>query len=131
MKITKSWQRGFDAAKAARLYSNGRCPGHRLGAALFNGSNLISIGFNTFGKSHPSVAKKPWQSNNICAEHAALIKRQYFEDTNLIIYVYREDWTGKSVCSRPCNSCMSIMRLANVRRIRFIDENGNFTEERV
>ena len=115
MSLIRSWQRGFDAAKAARLYSNGDRPGRKLGAALFSGSNLISIGFNTFCKSHPHV-KFPTFDKSIHAEHAALIKRQHYDNgNNLILYVYREDVDGKPVCSKPCPTCMAVITLANVK----------------
>jgi deoxycytidylate deaminase len=128
MKIIKSWKRGFDAAKAARLYSNGDRPGRMLGAALFNGSNLISIGFNTFAKSHPHVQFATFDKN-IHAEHAAVIKRQHYDNgNNLILYVYRENCEGKPVCSKPCPSCQAILSLANVRWVRYIDNNGQHAE---
>ena len=127
MSMIGSWKRGFDAARAARLYSNGERPGRKLGAALFSGSNLISIGFNIFGKTHPKLKYANYEKN-VHAEHAAVIKRQHYDDSNLIIYVYREDGTGKPVCSRPCISCQAILTLANVRRVRYIDETGQFAE---
>jgi len=131
MKLINSWKRGFDAAKAARLYSNGNTPGRMLGAALFSGSNLISVGFNIFEKSHPD-SKNKRTSNNICAEHAAVIKRQHYNNgNNLIVYVYRENYEGKPVCSKPCLSCQTILNLANVKRVRYIDDKGKFAEMRL
>ena len=128
MKLISSWKRGFDAANAARLYSNGERPGRKLGAALFSGSTLISIGFNTFTKTHP-VVKFDKYYKNVHAEHAAIIKRQHYDNgNNLILYVYREDHSGKPVCSKPCSSCQSILRLANVKRVRYIDETGKHNE---
>ena len=128
MQITKSWKRGFDAAKAARLYSNGERAGRKLGAALFSGSNLISVGFNIFTKTHPSVQYETFDKN-VHAEHAAVIKRQHYDNgNNLIIYVYRENAEGKPVCSKPCPSCQVILALANVKRVRYINDKGQFTE---
>ena len=127
-EITKSWQRGFDAAKAARLYSNGKLPGRRLGAALFSGSTLISVGFNTYAKTHPHVQYATFDKN-VHAEHAAIIKRRHYDNgNNLILYVYREDHTGTPVCSKPCSSCQVILTLANVKRVRYIDNEGNYKE---
>ena len=128
MNMIKSWQRGFDAAKAAMLYSNGGRPGRKLGAALFNGSRIISIGFNIFTKTHPLV-KHATFDKNVHAEHAAVIKRQHYDNGgNLILYVYRENGNGVPICSKPCKSCQNILALANVKRVRYIDEKGQFTE---
>ena len=127
-QITKSWQRGFDAAKAARCYSNGERPGRKLGAALFSGSVLISVGFNTFARTHPQIKFATFEKN-VHAEHAAIIKRQHYNNgNNLTLYVWRENHLGNPVCSKPCMSCQKIMALANVRRVRYIDEGGRFTE---
>lgn len=126
--MISSWKRGFDTAKAARLYSNGDRPGRKLGAALFSGSTLISIGFNTYCKTHPSVKFDTFEKN-IHAEHAAVIKRQHYDNgNNLILYVYRETNTGNPACSMPCASCQAILALANVKRVRYIDESGGFSE---
>jgi tRNA(Arg) A34 adenosine deaminase TadA len=120
-KLTASWKRGFAAAKAAKEYSNGDRPGEKMGAALFSGSILISIGFNTYDKTHPSSKKKNF---SVHAEHACIIKRQYKEDgNNLTMYVYRETQVNKGVLlpsiSRPCENCLGILKLAGVKRVRF------------
>ena len=125
--MIKSWKRGFEAARVARLHSNGERPGRKLGAALFSGSNLISVGFNTYGKTHPRLKYATFEKN-VHAEHNAIIKRQYYTNSNLVIYVYREDHAGNPVCSRPCSTCLSILTLANVRKVRYIDEKGQFVE---
>lgn len=132
-QIPKSWQKGFDAAKAASLHSNSIQKSKQIGAALYSGNRLLSIGYNLFFKTHPQYKiKKKGETvhKNTHAEWMALLKRQYYEDTNLILYVYRESAKGNPACSRPCEVCESMLQLAGVSRVRFIDEEGNFKEEK-
>jgi deoxycytidylate deaminase len=124
--LSKRWKTGFNAACVARNLSNGPTPGKRVGAALFSGSKLLSIGYNNYGQTHPDAATG--QHNlNIHAEHMALIKRRHREDVNLIMYVYRETSTGVG-CSMPCNNCRKLLIVANINRIRYIDQTGEYVE---
>lgn len=99
-----------------------------MGAALFCGGKIISTGFNTYGKTHPATSNKEYISS-VHAEHACIIKRQHYEPSNnLIMYVYREDSKGIPVCSKPCQQCEDIMRMAGIKRVRYIDIKGNAAE---
>jgi len=125
----KSWRRGFQAARAASLLSNGPTLGAKLGAALYAGSNLLSVGYNDWFKTTPHTRNATYNGNTH-AEAMALIKRWHYDHSgNLILYVWRsttdpqQTQTGNG-CSRPCASCMNLIRLAGVRRIRFFDEQG-------
>jgi cytidine deaminase len=129
--LPRSWRRGFEAAAAVRQYSVAKTPSYKLGAALFNGSRLVSVGFNIYGKTHPSSRERTFDKN-LHAEHAALIKRQHYDgDSSLVMYVYRENRSGIPVCSRPCGNCISRSRLGGVGRIRFVNEEGQFVEEKI
>jgi deoxycytidylate deaminase len=127
--LSKSWRRGFDAAAAISIYSTGQSHGLRLGAALYAGSNLLSLGFNDWNQTHPRSTKNEF-AKNLHAEHAALLKRRHYDNArNLIMYVYRARINPDTdlielACSRPCDNCMTLLESAKVRRIRFIDENG-------
>ncbi|MGI4811883.1 MAG: hypothetical protein ACRYGG_00870 [Janthinobacterium lividum] len=129
--LSASWKRGFDVAKAARLHSNGVRPGEKLGAALFSGPILVSIGFNTYDKTHPAASNKKF-NRCIHAEHACLIRRQYHADKDLVMYVYRETSTHKGVVtpsiSKPCESCMQLLSLAGVKRVRYFNLLGEVEE---
>lgn len=128
-KLSKSWRRGFEAAAAISEYSTGHMLGMRLGAALYSGRNLLSLGFNDWFQTHP-LSMKEEHPKNLHAEHAALLKRRHYDNpNNLTMYVYRAKINPQShlmelACSRPCANCMVMMSVANVRRVRFINENG-------
>lgn len=126
--LNKSWRKGFEIAKAVIQYSDGKTPGRRLGAALFNGNKLLSVGFNKLGQSHP-IGFNGKHDRSIHAEVAALIKRKHYDDTgNLIMYVYRENYNNVPVCSKPCSMCEALMREAGIKRVRYINSEGIFVE---
>jgi deoxycytidylate deaminase len=128
--LSASWKRGFAIAKVAKEYSNGDRPGEKMGAALFSGSILVAVGYNTYEKTHPNAtnAKEKKYLLSIHAEHQALLKRRYIDDSNLIMYVYREISDNKGfltqAISKPCLNCQIIMRLAGVKRVRYYSEKG-------
>lgn len=123
--MTNSLKRGFDAAKAISVYSNAR-HSRRMGAALYSGSRLLSLGYNSYNKTHASLKHRHW---SIHAEHHALLKRRYYNDPRgLILYVYRELANGTPACSRPCSECLVLMAEAGVRVVRFTEKDGTLGE---
>jgi deoxycytidylate deaminase len=130
------WQRGFDAAEAASLYSNGPQKGYKLGAALYSSSTLLSIGFNDWYRTSPWSKHSNWQGN-LHAEIMALIKRRHYEKSNnLILYISRTKTNSiKTIntpgCSRPCFNCMTAIKLAGIKKIRFFDEKENPVEIKI
>ena len=128
-KISKSWSRGFEVARIASMHSTGTTFGQKLGAALYAGSNLLSIGFNDINKTHKfSVCKE--YNGNTHAEVKCLIKRWHYEKSNnLILYVSRiitnSDHTIMNFgCSRPCAKCMKVIIAYGIKRVRFYNERG-------
>ena len=123
--ISKSWQKGFAAARAASHHSNSSRISRRMGAALFSKSILISIGFNVYGHTHPNSADK---KTSIHAEHKAVLKRQYYNNSGLVLYTYRETADGLPACSKPCLTCQQIIREAGISKVRFVDSQGGYAE---
>ena len=120
--MSNNWKRGFEIAKAASEYATAPRRSRQVGAALFSGGALVAIGFNKYNHSHPAAQ---W---GIHAEHAALIKRQYYPGRNLVMYVYRELNDGKPACSKPCGNCQHLMHEAGVRFVRFVNSDGQFEQ---
>jgi len=124
-KLSKSWKRGFSVARAASLHSTGTTVGQKLGAALYSGSNLLSIGFNDWNKIS-KYAQHNTYYGNVHAEVSALIKRWHYEKSNnLILYVSRTITNSEKTifdygCSRPCIKCMRLIKEYGVRRVRFL-----------
>ena len=129
IKLSKSWERGFSVARAASLYSNGETIGQKLGAALYAGSNLLSIGWNDWNRTSKHAKFKTY-NGNVHAEVMTMIRRWHYEKSkNLILYVSRTITNPEKTivnygCSRPCENCLALAKNYGVRRIRFFNEDG-------
>lgn len=122
-----SLDRGFDVALTASLLSDAPRPGLRMGAALYSGSRLLSVGFNRW-HTHPKSDNRNF-NQSLHAEHVALLRRQHFDNPkNLILYVARKRSDGIFGCSKPCNNCQQLCSIAGVSRIRYFDTHGKVKE---
>lgn len=121
--------RGFEEAFAAAHMSNAPRTGLKMGAALFNGHRLLSLGANVYEHSHPQSVKTSTYVTSIHAELSVLLKRRHYDDANnLTLYVARKRADGSIGSSKPCNNCMRLCRVAGIRRVRYFDEHGNKQE---
>lgn len=133
--LSKGWKRGFEVAGAASLLSNAPTWGAKMGAALFSGSKLLSVGCNTYNKTSPFT--NDFKNGSTHAEISAMLRRRYYDkSSNLILYIYRTTTNArrtieKNACSRPCHNCMREIISFGIRRIRFFDENGFPTELKI
>lgn len=112
-----------------------------VGSVVVSGHKVISTGCNSM-KTNPLQHKynkyrgfDDYESSIAC-QHAevsalsCLIGKYGVDWENLDIYVYREKKDGSLGCSRPCKACSRLIKDLGIRRVYFIDENGNYTEER-
>ena len=126
----RRWIRGFEAAQAAAAHSDGKIIGSRMGAALYSGNNLLAVGFNIYTKTHPEGKRKTYDIT-IHAEQMALLRRRHYDnDSNLTMYVWRETVGGVPALSKPCGNCQERMRVAGIRKVRYINEHGEAEEMR-
>ena len=119
-----SLTRGFEVAIAASLLSDAPRPALRLGASLFAGARLLSVGCNLYSRSHPASNNGRDFHRSTHAEHRCLLRRQWNPTDNLTMYVARRKADGSSACSKPCNNCLELARIAGVRRIRYFGDDG-------
>ena len=135
-------QKGFEAAKVASSYSDGCLKRERMGAAIFAGSRLLSIGFNQYYKSRPdNKFIKLGLDNKVVeyrkathAEQCALDKIKYspnYVNKKIIMYIYREGSNGEPTASMPCELCQSIIKRSDVAIVRFFTTSGEYKEWKV
>jgi|SRR5690242_17961026 len=126
--MNESWKRGFDTAKeGARL---AKAPRHsrKVGAALYSGPRLLSIGFNSYAQTHPNDHR----GYSIHAEHRALLRRQHYSThRKQIIYVWRETADGQPANCTPCAHCIELMREAGIGIVRYINDERNPVEVKI
>lgn len=134
-------QRGFEAAKAASTCSDGLFAREKMGAAIYAGSRLLSIGFNNYAKSRPGnkfikvVDDKVFEYYKAThAEQSALDKIKYSENyanSKLIMYIYREAANGTPSASAPCELCQALIKRSDISVVRFFTPSGSYKEWKV
>jgi deoxycytidylate deaminase len=134
--MQSSWEYGFKIARRASLMAIAPRKNYQMGSALINGKNVVSTGYNIYGKTHPEYTDKEDDTlldfcRNIHAEMMALAKRRHHSVNNLTMYTYRELADGTPAESTPCLICRKVMKQFGVKRIRYIDQEGSFMEEKL
>lgn len=106
-------------ARKAALMSN--APHHKVGAAVFKGSRLISIGWNST-KTHPN-SKTRHKAHH--AEFSALIGNYKYDLMGSTIFVARVTPGGAISMAKPCDECQKIIGAAGVKKVYFTNHAGN------
>jgi tRNA(Arg) A34 adenosine deaminase TadA len=103
---------------------------HRLVAGIWEKNKLISLGFNQL-KTHPYQKQTQEKINPtrqfLHAEIHALIQAfrvPSWSPERSTMIVYRETRGGIPATSRPCEGCSEALRLAGVRRVLYMDDEG-------
>ncbi len=104
-----------------------------LCASLDNHNNIISLGKNSYQKTHPlqkRLAKKCGNGNRsyLHAEIASLVKNR---QKPFSIIVIRMTIKGIVRMARPCNICTLALREAQVRYMYYSDNTGKLCREEI
>lgn len=99
----------------------------RVGAAIFRGPCLISIGWN-IGRTHP---KSRTRNNCQHAEFSALIGTTKSAIAGCDIFVVRVSKLNNLRMAKPCDFCSRLIGAAGIRRVYFTDHSGNINSYRV
>jgi deoxycytidylate deaminase len=116
--------RGFDAAFAASELSDAPRAGLRMGAALFSGPRLLTLGANLYERSHPKSEYRALENftRSTHCEHQALLRWQHYDKSKrLTLFVARRRHDGTVGNSRPCKNCMSLCRALGIRKVWFYE----------
>lgn len=92
----------------------------RVGAAIFDGPRLISLGWNN-RRTHPAVNSIfRWHH----AETACLLGVSRYDLTGTTIYVVRLGKRGNLKMSKPCSVCTPMLIAAGIKRVFYTNEVG-------
>ena len=118
---------GCRMAKVASNKSTYRKP---VGAALLHKQRTV-LGWNA-QKSSPYVSK--FYKERSRGRHAeAALFRNIIPGTfrGAKVFVYRERKDGSLALSRPCEGCMNILRLHDVKQVTYSTNEGGYVTERL
>jgi deoxycytidylate deaminase len=126
----------------ARSAANTSChPKARIGAVVVDKGEVLSVGVNKYGKSHPLQKKYNEHrrfftyeiptSHNIHAEMDALLKSRNRNVKGASIYVSRApyDKHQETGMCRPCGACMEALRDFGIKKIFYTSNQGLVYEE--
>ena len=103
----------------------------KIGAVVVKKNKIISVGVNSY-KTHP-IQKKYNRfrfdiedtNHTLHAEIQALVNIPYGTELNdLTIYIYRESRKGRLAKSRPCPSCMKLIKDIGIKKICYTTDEG-------
>lgn len=122
MDMSRSVERGIKYAfKAANFSSvDGR---NKVGAALFKGKSLLSLGWNS-EKTHPQSTTRYHKHH---AEFDCLIGTRKDDVVGATLFVVRVTRKGSVGISKPCEHCEKVIRAAGIRKVYYLDVEGNVT----
>jgi deoxycytidylate deaminase len=103
----------FNLAKQASKNSNHH--EHKIGCVIAKGKRIFSIGWNSL-RTHPD---SPHKYKSVHAEFHA-INNLYPETLRgSSIYIYRERKNGDPALSKPCPSCMKLIKSVGIKNIYY------------
>ena len=112
-------------------------PKQHIGCAVVYKKHIISVGFNSV-KTHPiqKIYNKERfdcdsTPHSLHAEITALIflkERKDIKWENVELYTYRETKSGKLAMSRPCESCMALIKNLGIKKIHYTVLDGYESE---
>lgn len=135
MKLTKSHRAYFKAAKAMSELSDFKQ--QHIGAVAVYGHKIISSGCNSC-KTNPMQKRlniHRFSADTPATLHAELscllplINRKDIDFSNVSMYVYREYKNGDLALSKPCASCMALLRSLGIRHIYYTGDSSYINEE--
>ena len=134
MELTKKNRTYFNIAKEMSKLSD--FPRIHIGACVVYQHKVISSGYNTT-KTH-TLQKKynkfRFTDDTPATLHAEtqallpLLGRKDIDFSRVTLYLYRVNHYGKLAPSRPCPSCMALIRSLGVKYICYTSENSYVSE---
>ena len=135
MNITKSHRAYFKAARAVSELSDFKQ--YHIGAVAVYKHKIISSGCNSM-KTNPTQKRLNAHRFSVDTPHTIhaeiacllpLISRKDINFSDVSLYIYREYKNGKPAISRPCPSCMALMRQLGIKKLYYSGDNSCVNEE--
>jgi len=135
VQLSKSHRAYFKAAKSMSELSEFKS--QHIGCVAVYGHKIISSGYNS-NKTNPAQKRlniHRFDVDTPATIHAEvacllpLINRRDINFNDISLYVYREYKNGNPALSKPCPSCMALIRQLGIRRLYYSGDNSYINEE--
>lgn len=120
--IIKAKIKIMDKFRLAKLISKESTHFPQIGAVIYKGNRVISLGFNKI-KSHPKLANED-RFFSLHAEMSAILNAKQ-NLKGCTIYVYREYQDGDPALAKPCKHCMPNLIEAGISKVYYTDNNDD------
>lgn len=97
---------------------------HLIGCVITKKNRVVSVGHNQM-KTHPRTTHL---FKFLHAEAHAILGTPLSDLKGATAYIYREHKDGKLALSRPCCSCLGMLRVVGIKKICYTDY-GTYKEE--
>lgn len=132
--MTNKQKRYFSIADSVSRLSDH--PKAKLGCIVINKGQIISSGYNSFTKTHPLQKRldkrrfKEESTGKVHAETSALLPliNNHIDLTKAEIYVSRKLKNGTIAMSKPCASCIALIKSCGIKVIHYTTADGYATE---
>lgn len=135
MDLTKSHKAYFKAAKVISELSD--FPRVSVGCVVVYGHKIISSGFNS-NKTNPTQKRlnihrftvdTPATLHAEVAALLPLINREDIKFSDISLYIYRGYKNGNPALSKPCPSCLALIRQLKIKKLYYSGDNSYISEE--
>lgn len=121
----------FSLAKSVSKFSNYKGSKCQIGCVIVQGKRIISSGYNS---EKTSTLQKKYNRYRFDADSPAKIHAEVSALTPLIhtniefkkikLFTYREHKDGSLAMSRPCKSCMELIKQLGIQYIYYTTDDG-------
>lgn len=127
----------FNTAKDVSKLSNYRQ--HHLGCVIVDKNRIISSASNSektdtlqkkYNKYRFDCESTPAKAHAETLALKPLLRNKDIDFSRLKVYLYREHANGELAMSRPCASCMAMLKQSGIKTVYYTTENG-YAEEHI
>lgn len=119
MNLPKILSIAKDASKLSDHHS------HSIGCAVFDRKGrVLAIGCNKLHHTHPFLRRYNKHKTMHAETNAIFSIRHKHDLKGTSILVYRETKDGELAMAKPCEMCISIIKLFGIKRIFYTSEHG-------
>lgn len=117
---------------ARKKFAESLHPDFKMGAAIHQGKKkVIGVGCNDADRTHPKITQHLPFAQTVHAELAAIMDVKNKESLKgATMVVYREKKDGSLGMSRPCPSCMRLLKQYGFKKIIYTTDQG-YAEEKI
>lgn len=135
VELSKSHRAYFKAAKAMAELSD--FPRVQIGCCAVYKHKIISSGCNSL-KTNPTQKRLNIHRFSVDTPHTVhaelacllpLINRKDIDFSNVSLYIYREYKNTTPAISRPCLSCMALIKQLGIRKLYYTGDSSYINEE--